>query len=74
MNCYNFIYEFNDETKVYSYYEVIKYKTENTELSIKDALKDKKIKLSNLEENSNFRIVRSGKKLEWWLALIKNEI
>ena len=65
MNCYNFIYEFSDGTKVYSYYENIKYKTENTEISIKDALKDKKIKLSDLEENGNFRIVRSGEKLEW---------
>lgn len=65
LNCYKKIYEFSDGTEVYSSCPKITYKTKKTEISIKEALDNENIKLSDLENNNNFKIVRSAEKLEW---------
>lgn len=60
MNCYVKVYEFKDGTTVYSIYDDIKYKTSDEEISIQEALNKKKIKLSDLKENSNFKIYKQN--------------
>lgn len=58
MNCYVKVYEFKGGTTVYSIYGDIKYKTSDEEISIQEALDKKKIDLSDLKENSNFKIYK----------------
>jgi len=60
MNCYVKVYEFKDGTTVYSIYDDIKYKTSNEEISIQEALDKKKIDLSDLKENNNFKIYKQN--------------
>lgn len=60
MKCYVKVYEFKDGTTVYSIYDDIKYKTSDEEISIQEALDKKKIKLSDLESNSNFKIYKQN--------------
>lgn len=56
MNCYVLVYEFKDGTKVYSSYSKITYKTDDMEITIKEALDKKLITLSDIENNDVFNI------------------
>lgn len=60
MNCYVKVYVFKDGTTVYSAYKDIKYKTDDTEISIQEALDKKKIKLSDLENVEGLKIYKSN--------------
>ena len=58
LKCFKLIYTFDDGTRVYSMYEDIKYKTDNMEIPISEAIEKKYIKLSDLENNDNFKIYK----------------
>ena len=67
LNCVRLVYMFEDGTRVYSQYADIKYKTDSMEIPISEALEKKYIRLSDLENNENFKIYKSNenKPVSW---------
>lgn len=59
-NCYKKVYEFKDGTTVYSSCPNITYKTDDTEISIQEALDKKFLTLSDLEEVKGLKIYKSN--------------
>lgn len=58
LNCVRLVYLFEDGTRVYSQYADIRYKTDSIEIPMSEALEKKYIKLSDLEDNENFKIYK----------------
>lgn len=59
-NCYKKVYEFKDGTTVYSSCPKITYKTDDTEISIQEALDKKLLTLSDLENVKGLNIYKSN--------------
>lgn len=59
-NCYKKVYEFKDGTTVYSSCPKITYKTDDTEISIQEALDKKMLTLSDLENEEGLKIFKSN--------------
>lgn len=57
LNCYKKIYEFEDGTKIYSSCNV-KYKSQNVEISLSDALNSNILTLADLEREQGLIIVK----------------
>jgi len=60
INCYKLVYEFKNGAKVYSSFAKITYKTNDMEITIKEAIDKKLITLSDLENNDAFKITNKN--------------
>ena len=67
VNCLNFVYEFEDGTRIYTDYTNIKYKKNNIEMSIIDALNKGLLDFDDIKNYEEFKIVKKdeSKPLEW---------
>ena len=58
VNCISFVYEFEDGTKIYTDYTNIKYKKNNIEMSIIDALNKGLLDFDDIKNYEEFKIVK----------------
>lgn len=58
VNCINFVYEFEDGTRIYTDYTNIKYKKNNIEMSIIDALNKGLLDFDDIKNYEEFKIVK----------------
>ena len=58
VNCINFVYEFEDGTRIYTDYTNIKYKKNNIEMSIIDALNKGLLDFDDIKNYEELKIVK----------------
>ncbi len=58
VNCLNFVYEFEDGTKIYTDYTNIKYKKNNVEITLIEALEQNLLDFDNIKDYEEFKIVK----------------
>ena len=58
VNCISFVHEFEDGTRIYTDYTNIKYKKNNIEMSIIDALNKGLLDFDDIKDYEEFKIVK----------------
>lgn len=58
VNCIGLVYEFEDGTRVYTDYTNIKYKANNIEMTVAEALKKGLLKINDIKKYEEFEIVK----------------
>ena len=60
LNCTALVYEFKDGTRVYSDYANVKYKKDNVEMTVTEALEKGLLKINDIKKYKEFKIVKSN--------------
>ena len=58
VNCLNFVYEFEDGTKIYTDYTKKKKKKNNVEITLIEALEQNLLDFDNIKDYEEFKIVK----------------
>ena len=58
VNCISFVHEFEDGTRIYTDYTNIKYKKNNIEMSLTEALEKELLDLDDIKKYEEFKIVK----------------
>ena len=65
LNCTALVYEFKDGTRVYSDYANVKYKKDNVEMTVTEALEKGLLKINDIKKYKEFKIFKSNEDKHW---------
>jgi len=60
LNCTALVYEFEDGTRVYTDYMIIKYKKDNVEMTVTEALEKGLLNIKDIKKYKQFKIAKSN--------------
>ncbi len=60
LNCLSFVYEFEDGTRIYTDYTNIKYKKNDIEMSVTEALEKKILNFEDIKNYEEFKISKKN--------------
>ena len=60
LNCTGLVYEFKDGTRVYTDYANVKYKKDNVEMTVTEALEKGLLNINDIKKYEEFKIVKAN--------------